>query len=54
MLVSVIACHAVQVLRTRLKGHWIRLSWQSIRNRTENSTPITASMRARQEVQPLH
>ena len=56
---SVVPCHAVHLLWTRLKGHWIRLAWHSIRNRTESSTRITASMREVEraplsmDVQPL-
>ena len=45
MLLSVIACHAVHLLRTRLQGSGISLSWQPIRNRMENWTRITSNVR---------
>ena len=60
MLVSVIAYHAVHLLRTRLKGHGISLSWESIRNRMDDWRRVTTNLKEvggeqvsiRQDVRP--
>ncbi len=60
MLISVLAYHAVHLIRTRLREQGIRLSWQSIREELRDWTRVTTTVRAtdgaqitnRQDVRP--
>ena len=45
MLVSVLAFHAVHLIRTRLKARRLSLCWQSIRDRLATWVRITTSVR---------
>ena len=40
LLIAVLACHAVHLVRTRLRARGVHLSWASIRNRRANCVGI--------------
>ena len=61
LFITVLACHGVHLIRTRLKAQGINLSWQSIRTRMRSWVRITTTVRQvngallvnRQDVRPL-
>ncbi len=45
IFITLLAYHAVQILRTKLKAHGIHDSWQTIRAKMENQQRITVVMK---------